>query len=65
MNKDFGLILKAAAKEHVSTPGTEAAFYVNCEELDGDDAKDFSGVLRWMEEAAGVGCGHPPRRRSH
>src|SRR6202140_692980 len=54
MNKDFELILKAAAKEHVSMPATEAAFYVNSEELAGDDEKDFSAVLRRMEEAAGV-----------
>jgi 3-hydroxyisobutyrate dehydrogenase-like beta-hydroxyacid dehydrogenase len=53
MNKDFELILKAAAKEHVSMPATEAAFYVNSEELAGDDDKDFSAVLRRMEEAAG------------
>jgi 3-hydroxyisobutyrate dehydrogenase len=54
MNKDFELILRAAAKEHVSMPATEAAFYVNSEELAGDIDKDFSSVLRRMEEAAGV-----------
>lgn len=54
MNKDFELILKAAAKEHISMPATEAAFYVNSEELAGDDETDFSAVLRRMEEAAGV-----------
>jgi 3-hydroxyisobutyrate dehydrogenase-like beta-hydroxyacid dehydrogenase len=54
MNKDFELILKAAAKEHVSMPATEAAFYVNSEELAGGDEKDFSAVLRRMEEVAGV-----------
>jgi 3-hydroxyisobutyrate dehydrogenase len=54
MNKDFELILKAAAKEHVSMPATEAAFYVNSEELADDNEKDFSAVLRRMEEAAGV-----------
>ena len=54
MNKDFQLILKAAAKEHVSMPATEAAFYVNSEELAGGDEKDFSAVLRRMEEVAGV-----------
>jgi 3-hydroxyisobutyrate dehydrogenase len=53
MNKDFELILKAAAKEHVSMPATEAAFFVNSEELAGNDDKDFSAVLRRMEEAAG------------
>src|ERR1039457_3782572 len=54
MNKDFQLILKAAAKAHVSMPATEAAFYVNSEELAGGDEKDFSAVLRRMEEVAGV-----------
>jgi len=54
MNKDFELILKAAAKEHVSMPATEAAFYVNSEELAGNDEKDFSAVLRRMEEVAGI-----------
>lgn len=53
MNKDFELILKAAAKEHVSMPATEAAFYVNSEELAVDDEKDFSVVMRRMEEIAG------------
>jgi 3-hydroxyisobutyrate dehydrogenase-like beta-hydroxyacid dehydrogenase len=54
MNKDFALILKAAAKEHVSMPATEAAFYVNSGELAGDDDEDFSVVLRRMEEAAAL-----------
>jgi 3-hydroxyisobutyrate dehydrogenase-like beta-hydroxyacid dehydrogenase len=55
MNKDFDLILKAAAKEHVSMPATEAAFYVNSDELAGNkDDKDFSAVLRRMEEVAGI-----------
>ena len=54
MNKDFELILKAAASTHVSMPATEAAFYVNSEELAGNNEKDFSAVLRRMEEAAGI-----------
>lgn len=54
MNKDFELILKAAANTHVSMPATEAAFYVNSEELSGNNEKDFSAVLRRMEEAAGI-----------
>jgi 3-hydroxyisobutyrate dehydrogenase-like beta-hydroxyacid dehydrogenase len=53
MNKDFALILKAAAKENVSMPATEAAFYVNSEELAANDNEDFSAVLRRMEQAAG------------
>jgi len=54
MNKDFELILKAAANTNVSMPATEAAFYVNSEELAGNNEKDFSAVLRRMEEAAGI-----------
>ncbi len=54
MNKDFELILKAAAREHVSMPATQAAFYVSSEELRGDEEKDFSAVLRRMEKEAGI-----------
>jgi 3-hydroxyisobutyrate dehydrogenase len=54
MNKDFELILNAAAKEHVSMPATEAAFSVNSEELAGSNETDFSAVLRRMEEVAGI-----------
>jgi 3-hydroxyisobutyrate dehydrogenase-like beta-hydroxyacid dehydrogenase len=59
MNKDFQLILKEAAKADVPMPATEAAFSVNSEELAGGetaggDEKDFSTVMRRMEEAAGV-----------
>jgi 3-hydroxyisobutyrate dehydrogenase-like beta-hydroxyacid dehydrogenase len=53
MNKDFQLILRAAAKGHVRMPATEAAFYVNSEELAGNDDEDFSAVLRRLEGAAG------------
>ena len=54
MNKDFQLILKAAAQEHISMPVTEAAFRVNSDELAHNDEEDFSAVLRRMEEVAGV-----------
>ena len=54
MNKDFGLILRAAAKGNVSMPVTEAAFRVNSEELAAGDDEDFSAVLRQMEELAGI-----------
>ena len=54
MNKDFELILNAAAKERVRMPATEAAFYVNSEELVCADDKDFSAVLQRMEEIAGI-----------
>ncbi len=51
MNKDFQLILKAAAQEHVPMPATEAAFRVNAEELANSDEQDFSAVLRRMEKS--------------
>jgi 3-hydroxyisobutyrate dehydrogenase-like beta-hydroxyacid dehydrogenase len=54
MNKDFQLILAAAAKEQVRMPATEAAFYVNSEELAAGDGEDFSAVLRRIEEVAGI-----------
>lgn len=54
MNKDFQLILDAAAQENVAMPATEAAFYVNSEELARNAEEDFSAVLRRMEEVAGV-----------
>jgi 3-hydroxyisobutyrate dehydrogenase len=54
MNKDFQLILKAAAEAHVPMPVTEAAFRVNSEELAHHDGDDFSAVLRRMEEVAGI-----------
>jgi 3-hydroxyisobutyrate dehydrogenase-like beta-hydroxyacid dehydrogenase len=54
MNKDFGLILRAAGKADVSMPVTEAAFRVNSEELAADGDEDFSAVLRRMEAVAGI-----------
>ncbi len=50
MNKDFQLILKAAAQEHVPMPATEAAFRVNSDELANSTEEDFSAVVRRMEE---------------
>lgn len=52
MNKDFQLILQAAAQEHVPMPVTEAAFRVNADELAHSEEEDFSAVLRRMEELA-------------
>ena len=52
MNKDFQLILKAAAQEHVPMPATEAAFRVNGDELANSEEEDFSAVLRRMEKLA-------------
>ena len=54
MHKDLQLILNAAAKQQVRMPATEAAFYVNSEELAGGEEEDFSAVLRRMEEVAGL-----------
>jgi len=54
MNKDFGLILRAAARRNVSMPVTEAAFRVNSEELAAGGDQDFSAVLRRMEVVAGI-----------
>jgi 3-hydroxyisobutyrate dehydrogenase-like beta-hydroxyacid dehydrogenase len=54
MNKDFQLILKEAAQEHINMPATEAAFRVNSDELARDDEEDFSAVVRRMEEVAGI-----------
>ena len=54
MNKDFQLILKAAAQEHVPMPATEASFRVNADELANGEEEDFSAVLRRMERVAGI-----------
>ncbi len=54
MNKDFQLILDAALQEKVSMPATEAAFYVNADELERNTKEDFSAVLKRMEEVAGI-----------
>jgi 3-hydroxyisobutyrate dehydrogenase-like beta-hydroxyacid dehydrogenase len=59
MNKDFQLILAAAAQEHVHMPATEAAFYVNADELANhelaqNDEQDFSAVLRRMEDLGDI-----------
>src|SRR5712664_3018587 len=54
MHKDFQLILKAAAQEHLPMPVTEAAFRVNSDELAHNDEQDFSAVLQRMETVAGI-----------
>ncbi len=54
MHKDFQLILDAAAQEQIAMPATQAAFYVNSDELAQHPEEDFSAVLRRMEEVAGV-----------
>jgi 3-hydroxyisobutyrate dehydrogenase len=54
MNKDFQLILDAAAQGRVAMPVTEAAFHVNSDELAHHAEEDFSAVVRRMEEVAGI-----------
>ena len=54
MNKDFKLILEAAAEARIPMPATEAALRVNSEALAGGEEEDFSAVLRLMEEVAGI-----------
>jgi 3-hydroxyisobutyrate dehydrogenase-like beta-hydroxyacid dehydrogenase len=54
MNKDFQLILRAAAEAHIPLPATEAAFRVNSEEFVQHKEDDFSAVLRRMEDVAGI-----------
>ena len=49
MNKDFGLILTAAAQHGLSMPATEAAAVVNAAEAETGGEEDFSAVIRHME----------------
>src|SRR5580658_406713 len=49
MNKDFGLILTAAAQHGLSMPATEAAAVVNAAEAETGGEEDFSAVIRRME----------------
>jgi 3-hydroxyisobutyrate dehydrogenase-like beta-hydroxyacid dehydrogenase len=52
MNKDFRLILKAAADLIVPMPATAAAFQINSAELGGESGEDFSIVVELMETLA-------------
>ncbi|HZW80521.1 MAG TPA: NAD(P)-dependent oxidoreductase [Candidatus Deferrimicrobiaceae bacterium] len=61
MNKDFKLILEAAAEARLPMPATEAAFHVNSEELAGGEEEDFSGVMRRMEELARIAANRSVR----
>jgi 3-hydroxyisobutyrate dehydrogenase len=58
MNKDFQLILAAAAKEQVRMPATKAAFRVNSDELANNNEEDFSVVVRQMEVLADIATIH-------
>ena len=57
MNKDFQLILRAAAEARVTMPVTEAAFRVNSDELENGMEEDFSAVIQQMEETTAA-AGH-------
>jgi 3-hydroxyisobutyrate dehydrogenase-like beta-hydroxyacid dehydrogenase len=50
MNKDFALILTAAAQCGLSMPATEAAAAVNSSEAENAGEEDFSAVIRRMEQ---------------
>ena len=52
MNKDFRLILEAAARMEVPLPVTAAAFQINAIEAASDNEEDFSAVIRGMENLA-------------
>jgi 3-hydroxyisobutyrate dehydrogenase-like beta-hydroxyacid dehydrogenase len=52
MNKDFRLILEAAAATWVPLPATAAAFQVNIAESANETEEDFSAVIRQMERLA-------------
>lgn len=50
MNKDFRLILKLASDVHAVMPATTAAFQVNSQAMAAHADKDFSVVVKVMEE---------------
>jgi 3-hydroxyisobutyrate dehydrogenase-like beta-hydroxyacid dehydrogenase len=52
MNKDFRLILEAAAAIWVPLPATAAAFQINIAESANENDDDFSAVIRQMEKLA-------------
>jgi len=52
MNKDFKLILAAAAQAELFMPATERAAAINSAELATGGEEDFSAVIRRMEQAA-------------
>jgi 3-hydroxyisobutyrate dehydrogenase-like beta-hydroxyacid dehydrogenase len=54
MQKDFGLILAAAAERHFTMPATEAAAVINSAEASSGREEDFSAVIRRMEQEAGT-----------
>jgi 3-hydroxyisobutyrate dehydrogenase-like beta-hydroxyacid dehydrogenase len=52
MHKDFGLVLAAAAHAGLVMPATEAAATISAEESASNSEKDFSAVIRRMEQLA-------------
>jgi 3-hydroxyisobutyrate dehydrogenase len=52
MQKDFGLILAAAAQSGLTMPATESAAATNSAEAAGSREEDFSAVIRRMEESS-------------
>lgn len=54
MNKDFGLVLEAAAAAKVPMPATAAAFQMNAAEFAEGKEEDFSAVITLMERLARV-----------
>jgi 3-hydroxyisobutyrate dehydrogenase len=62
MRKDFGLILKEAARLGVSMPATEAAAVANSAEAESGREEDFSAVVRYMEQQVRPELTVPQRR---
>src|SRR6266576_1605710 len=60
MNKDFCLILGAAAALQISMPVTAAAFQINTLEAADSGGEDFSAVIRRMENLARINFATPP-----
>jgi 3-hydroxyisobutyrate dehydrogenase-like beta-hydroxyacid dehydrogenase len=52
MDKDFKLILAAAAQQGLWMPATERAAAINAAEAAVGGEEDFSAVIRRMEQAA-------------
>jgi 3-hydroxyisobutyrate dehydrogenase-like beta-hydroxyacid dehydrogenase len=61
MNKDFGLVLTAAAQCGLAMPATEAAAAVNSAEAATGGEEDFSAVIRRMEQRVKGGSDEAPQ----
>jgi 3-hydroxyisobutyrate dehydrogenase-like beta-hydroxyacid dehydrogenase len=60
MEKDFRLVLAAAARAGLDLPATEAAAAVNAAEAASGGEEDFSAVIRRMERQAELAPAGPP-----